>query len=491
MKGKTLVRQTPAGEAEKLKQLKSRVRKRTRELVTVNRALQESEERYRELVSNMPNGVLVQKQGRIVFVNANILATIDFTLEEVLGKSILDFIHPADREIVEKNMALRLDNKQAAQGYEIRIATRNGEWRTVVIQAKKIIYDNEPAILSVLSDITDKRRSEIIQDAVYKISEATQLADNLPELYRSIHHIISGLMCTENFYIALFERDSGMLSFPYFVDEFDDAPQTRGLKKGLTEYVLRTGIPLLATPEILSELEKKGEIELIGAPSIDWLGVPLKIREKTIGVLVAQTYSPGLRYGPGEKNILIFVSNQVAWAIERKRAEANLRRSEQKNRAVLSAMPDLMFRLDKDGVFLDYKADKDSDLIMKPEMFLGRKVVDVLPPWLADLTMKNIRRTLQTSSLQVFEYEINFNGQLQYNESRCVLCGINEVLVLIRNVTEKRRLEQQVLQAQKMESLGTLAGGIAHDFNNILTGLYGNVALAKMKLASDHPGFRF
>jgi len=491
MKSKSIVKHTPAGEAEKLKQLKSRVRKRTRELVTVNRALQESEERYRELVSNMPNGVLVQKQGRIVFVNANILATFDFTLEEILGKSVLDVIHPADREIVEKNMALRLANKQATQGYEIRIATRKGEWRTVVIQAKKIIYDNEPAILSVLSDITDKRRSEIIQDAVYKISEATQLANNLPELYRSIHHIISGLMCTENFYIALFEQDSGMLSFPYFVDEFDEAPQTRGLKKGLTEYVLRTGIPLLATPEILSELEEQDEIELIGAPSIDWLGVPLKIREKTIGVLVAQTYSPGLRYGQGEKNILIFVSNQVAWAIERKRAEANLRRSEQKNRAVLSAIPDLMFRLDKDGVFLDYKADKDSDLLMKPEMFLGCKVVDVLPPWLADLTMKNICRTLQTKSLQIYEYEVNINGQLQNEEARCVLCGNDEVLVLIRNVTEKRRLEQQVLQAQKMESLGTLAGGIAHDFNNILAGILGYASFLKSKISAGHDFFKY
>ena len=491
MKGKSLVRQTPAGETEKLKQLKSRVRKRTRELITVNRALQESEERYRELVSNMPNGVLVQKQGRIVFVNANILATIEYTLEEILSKSVLDFIHPSDREIVEKNMAMRLANKQAAQGYEIRIATRKGEWRTVVIQAKKIIYDNEPAILSVLSDITDKRRSEIIQDAVYKISEATQLADNLPELYRSIHQIISGLMCTENFYIALFDQDSGMLSFPYFVDEFDDAPQTRGLKNGLTEYVLRTGIPLLATPEILSELEKAGEIELIGTPSIDWLGVPLKIREKTIGVLVAQTYSPGLRYGQGEKNILIFVSNQVAWAIERKRAEANLRRSEQKNRAMLSAMPDLMFRLDKDGVFLDFKAEKSSDLLMKPEMFLGRKVVDVLPPWLADLTMKNIRRTLQTRSLQIYEYEVNLNGQLQNEEARCVLCGNDEVLVLIRNVTEKSRLEQQVLQAQKMESLGTLAGGIAHDFNNILAGILGYASFLKSKISTSHDFFKY
>lgn len=491
MKAKSSGRKNPAGEAEKLEQLKSRVRKRTRELVAVNRALQESEERYRELVANMPNGVLVHKKGRIVFVNANILAVVGCTLEGMLGKSILDFVHPDDRETVRENLALRQADKQAAQGYEARIATRKGEWRTVVIQAKKIVYDNDPAFLSVLSDITEKRRSEIIQAAVYKISEATQMADDLPALYRSIHQVISGLMHTENFYIALFDQDSGMLSFPYFVDDFDAAPQTRGLKKGLTEHVLRTGLPLLATPEILRELEKQGEIELIGAPSIDWLGVPLKIREKTIGVLVVQTYSPGLRYGQEEKNILIFVSNQVAMAIERKGAEAKLRRSEQKNRAVLSAMPDLMFRLDRDGVFLDYKAEKDSDLLMKPEMFLGRKVVDVLPPQLAELTMANIRRTLKTRSLQVYEYEVNINGQLQYDEARCVLCGQDEVLVVIRNITEKRRLEQQVLHAQKMESLGTLAGGIAHDFNNILAGILGYASFLKSKISTGHVFFKY
>jgi two-component system cell cycle sensor histidine kinase/response regulator CckA len=491
MKSKKPVGRTLSAEKQKLEQLKNRVQKRTRELMDANRALLESEERYRELVSNLPNGVLVHKKGRIVFLNDYILAVIGCTLKELLGKSVLDFVHPADREIVRKNMALRLADKQAAQGYEVRVASRNGEWRTVVIQVKNIVYDNEPAFLSVLSDITEKRRSEKIQEAIYKISEAVHMSDDLPELYCAIHQVISGLMPAGNFYIALFDQGSGMLSFPYFVDEFDAAPQTRGLKKGLTEYLLRTGIPLLATPEILSELEKQGEIELIGAPSIDWLGVPLKIREKTIGVLVVQTYSPGLRYGQDEKNILMFVSNQVAMAIERKRTEANLRRSEQKNRAVLSAMPDLMFRLDQDGIFLDYKAEKDSDLLVKPEMFLGRRVVDVLPPWLADLTMKNINHTLKTRSLQVYEYEIYINGQLQYFEARCVLCGSDEVLVVIRNITEKRRLEQHVLQAQKMESLGTLAGGITHDFNNILAGILGYASFLKSKLNPDHDFFKY
>jgi len=481
----------PGPEVEKSKRLTASLRKREKDLVAANRALKESEERYRELVSNMPNGVLVHKKGRIVFANNSILHVTRSTVEEVYGRSVMDFIHPDDRECVARNMALRLAKKKAAQGYEARIAAKGGEWRTMVIQAKDIIYENEPAILSVLTDITEKRRSERIQDAIYKISEAVHMSDDLPELFRAIHQVISGLMPAGNFYIAMFDPATRLLSFPYFVDEFDSPPATRGLEKGLTEFVLRSGSPLLATPEILADLELRGEIDLIGAPSIDWLGVPLKIKEKTIGVLVVQTYSPGLRYNQDEENILIFVSNQVAMAIERKRNEANLRYSEQKNRAILSAMPDLMFLLDKDGFFLDYKADKDSDLLVKPEMFLGRKVDEVLPPWLADVTMKNIRRAMQTRKLQVYEYEIMLDRQLQYEEARCVPCDNDEVLVVIRNITEKRRLEQQVLQSQKMESLGTLAGGIAHDFNNILAGILGYASFLKAKISPGDVFFKY
>jgi len=150
-----------------------------------------------------------------------------------------------------------------------------------------------------------------------------------------------------------------------------------------------------------------------------------------------------------------------------------------------------MFLLDKDGIFLDYKAEKDSDLLASPEMFLGRQVGDVLPPALADLTMRNIARVLSTRRVQVFEYEVEINGSLQYEEARCALCGSDEVLVVIRNITENRRLERQVLQAQKMESLGTLAGGIAHDFNNILAGILGYASFLKSQLDPGHDHFKY
>src|SRR5881296_2212659 len=161
-------------------------------------------------------------------------------------------------------------------------------------------------------------------------------------------------MPAKNFYIALYDASSDLLTFPYFVDEYDQDFPSKRPGKGLTEYVLRTGKPLLVTPEVQGELERRGEVELIGAPSIDWVGVPLKIGDRTIGVLAVQTYAPGVRYGEREKEILQFVSTQVAMAIERSHAEADLRASEARLKAIIDAALDAVITMDGDGVVLSW-----------------------------------------------------------------------------------------------------------------------------------------
>src|SRR5204862_7653923 len=98
----------------------------------------------------------------------------------------------------------------------------------------------------------------------------------LADLYATIHCTIGELMYAKNFYIALLSEDGEQLSFPYFVDQRDPAAQTRGLRRGLTEYVIRTGKPLLADLEQLKALRDSGEVELIGSDCVDWMGVPLK-----------------------------------------------------------------------------------------------------------------------------------------------------------------------------------------------------------------------
>ena len=119
-------------------------------------------------------------------------------------------------------------------------------------------------------------------------------------------------------------RGGGDDRFPYFVDEADITPPEVKEAKTLTDYVLRTGEPLLASPAVFSDMVERGEVEMVGSPSVDWLGVPLKKQGKAFGVLVVQSYDPAVRFAEADKDILTFVSHQIASALERKRAEARI-----------------------------------------------------------------------------------------------------------------------------------------------------------------------
>lgn len=174
-------------------------------------------------------------------------------------------------------------------------------------------------------DITDAKFREEVKAAVYEIAEVSLRAETLEEIFKSLHRIVSRLLPAENFYIALYDPDKKTISFPYYVDEYDEPPAPQPIGRGYTEYVLFHGEPLHATPQKSEELEKSGEVVLIGAPAADWLGVPLRIGGQTIGVMVVQTYVAGAVYKEEEQDILTFVSGQAALAIERKRSEKALR----------------------------------------------------------------------------------------------------------------------------------------------------------------------
>lgn len=167
----------------------------------------------------------------------------------------------------------------------------------------------------------ERKRSEAVQAALYRISEATQADQSQDELFKSIHEIIDKLMPARNFYISLYDEATGFFTVPYQADEFAEHWPPYKPGKGLGAYVLRTGKPLLATPEVFAALEEAGEAEILDRRMVDWLGVPLKTQHgKTIGVMAVQTYSEDYRLQKTNLDVLMFVSTQVAMAIERKQA---------------------------------------------------------------------------------------------------------------------------------------------------------------------------
>jgi PAS domain-containing protein len=140
----------------------------------------------------------------------------------------------------------------------------------------------------------------------------------LDELFISIHAILNELMPVKNLFIALYDPRSELISFPYYIDQYDEAPPPGKLEHGLTEYVLRTKEPLWATEGVFSELVKQGEVEVIGTDSVDWIGVPLFMGDRVTGVMVTQSYTEGVCFTEEHFDLMKFISTQVALAIEHK-----------------------------------------------------------------------------------------------------------------------------------------------------------------------------
>lgn len=295
----------------------------------------ESEARYRSLAEVSPDGIIIHSEGKVLFANMAAARDLGYaSADELLGKPVLDLVHPSFRDLVTGRIRSLMEMGQEAPLIEEKFLRADGSAVDVEVAAAPLQFGGRPAVQAVIRNITGRKRAEHLQSAIYRISESANSACSQQELFRSIHDVLGELLPSKNFYIALCDRQAGILSFPYFVDQHDEHPAPGPPGRGITAFVLRSGTPLLATPERFRELLDAGEIDALGADSIDWMGVPLRVREETIGVLAVQTYDERARLTPADLDILAFVSTQVAMAIDRKRSEEALRESEHRFRTL-------------------------------------------------------------------------------------------------------------------------------------------------------------
>ncbi|NWG16157.1 MAG: PAS domain S-box protein, partial [Chloroflexi bacterium] len=172
---------------------------------------------------------------------------------------------------------------------------------------------------------------------------------------------------------------------------------------------------------------------------------------------------------------------------ERILMENTLRESEARHRALLDAIPDLVFRTSRDGTHLDYHAGNINDLFVPPEQFLGRTINEVLPPEAAECHMRAIEQALQTGQEQTYEYTLPIGGQLADFEARLAAAGPDEVLIVIRNITERKQARQRafdlVLERERVRLLRHFIEKVSHEFRTPLSVI--NAAAFLMQRAAD------
>ena len=304
--------------------------------------LRESEQKYRMLFETVNDAIFLMEVDRFIDCNANVLETFGCRAkDEIVGHSPWDF-SPAEqpdgrnsRDKAGEFIAAALDGQ--AQRFSWMHCRKDGTPFDAEVSLTSVILGGKPRLLSVVRNIAERTQAEHLQNAVYRISQAADNSATLDDLFKSVHDIVGTVMPASNFYIAQYDAADDMISFPYFVDETDPCPPPHKADKGLTEYVIRTGRPLLCDEAKDMELRGRGEVDLIGAPSAIWLGAPLIVEKKTIGVMVVQHYSDPAAYGQRELHMLEYVSSQVAKSIESKRAEKDLRQSLSRLRTTLTS----------------------------------------------------------------------------------------------------------------------------------------------------------
>jgi len=289
-------------------------------------------------------------------------------------------------------------------------------------------------------------RRERAQACAYRISEAARTVWDLPALFRSIHESLADVLPARNFYVALHDQASGLVSFPYFSDERDPTPAPKPLGRGLTEYVLRTGQPLLATPELFRSLVARGEVELIASDSVDWLGAPLRARGEVIGVAAVQTYDRAVRLGPEDRDLFVFVSGQIAAAIEAKRAEDALRQSQTRLRVAIQQVPAVLWTTDDELCFTSSLGAGLSALGLAPNQVVGMSVEQYLGAGSAAL--ERHRLALRGESVG-YEYEHEGRAFSAHVEPlRDAGGAVRGTVGIALDITEVRRADRALRESE-------------------------------------------
>ncbi len=445
--------------------------------ITARKKAEQALEMMRFSVDRAGDGVAwISREGRILYVNDALCAGRGYSREELLGMKVFDLDPDYQPGVWGPHwQELKLHGTLT---FESHHRAKDGRVFPVEINANYVHIGDQEFNFATVRDITGRKRAEQRMAAFSELGSklsAVQTAREAGEIVIEVaDHLIGWDACVVDLYSvaedciqSVLRKDSingRRVDVQPVADDRTPTPLARRILQRGAELILRE-----ESADMPSDSVPFGDVS---RPSLSLLIVPIRDGARTVGIMSIQSYQPQA-YTQEDLELLQSLADHCSGALNRLRAEEEVRR--------LADFPQLnpnpVMELTSEAV-IHYFNEAAGDLAGE----LGfAHPAEMLPPETAAIV-----RDCLASGQSRQRLEVPY-GRRVVSWSFHPIPARGVVHCYAGDVTERRQLEAQLRQAQKMEAIGTLAGGIAHDFNNILGAIIGNAELASMDVSPGHP----
>lgn len=385
------------------------------ELKEARDALLQSEEQYRGVAERISDLLLlVDQAGTITYSSPSIGRILGYRPEEVVGTAAFDYVHPESMQSVSEAVDRNLGGVHT-EGLEAHVRKNDGSYAVMEMSFAPVIRSGAVDGIQVIGrDVTEKRAAQ------ERIAELLKIHEEEVRVINTSPAVAFLWRAEEGWPVETVSEN--ISQFGYFPEEFLSG---------------RIAFRDIIHPDDLERVN--GEVAYNSEHGIDEYIQQYRILGKDGKECWIEDYTHIRRDNEGR---ITHYEGVILDITRRKRAEDALRRSEQRNARLLEAVPDLMFTISRDGVYLEFHVPDRSVLAIPADQILGRNVRDTgFSEEMTELMMERIARAIDTKELQQFEYDLSLPGGLRHYEARMIALSQEEVLAIVRDVTDQKALQ--------------------------------------------------